>query len=222
MTKRISQAVHKSPARIRREYAGRPLNENKVARDPIRQFRAWFSAAVRAKLPEPNAMSVATVGGGARPATRMLLLKGISNGQLVFFTNYGSRKGRELTRNSRCAILFFWPELERQVRIEGIVQRVDEKVSDRYFASRPRGAQLSAWASRQSSVVKNRAVLEHALAQLTKRFEGRAVPRPKNWGGFAVTPSRFEFWQGRADRLHDRLVYRPTKRGSWKIERLAP
>lgn len=176
--------------------------------------------ALRAGLREPSALSLATVDAGGRPSNRMVLLKGVDHG-FVFFTNLESRKGVELAATGRAALLLWWDRLERQVRIEGRVREVREEESDAYFRMRPRGAQLGAWASPQSRRIASRDALEARLARITTRFAGREVPRPPHWGGYRVTPARIEFWQGRRDRLHDRLLYTRT-RGGWRLERLAP
>jgi pyridoxamine 5'-phosphate oxidase len=210
-------------AKLRAEYQRAALDERDVDRDPIRQFAAWFGEAVAAQLPEPNAMTLATVGDGGRPAARIVLLKGADAHGFVFFTNYDSRKGRELARDPRAALLLFWVELERQVRIEGVTERVSAAESDAYFASRPRLSRFGAWASPQSETIDGRAVLEERFAQVAARYadESAPVPRPPNWGGYRLVPDRFEFWQGRRSRLHDRILYRRAA-DAWTIERLAP
>lgn len=211
------------PAKLRAEYQRAALDARDVDRDPIRQFACWFDEAVAAQLPEPNAMTLATVGDDGRPAARIVLLKGADARGFVFFTNYDSRKGRELARDPRAALLFFWVELERQVRIEGVTERVSATESDAYFASRPRSSRFGAWASPQSATIESRAVLEERFAQVAARYadEEAPVPRPPNWGGYRLAPDRLEFWQGRSSRLHDRILYRRAVDG-WAIERLAP
>ena len=211
-----------SLAEIRKEYSKATLDFTNVASDPIHQFTKWFDEAINAKVLEANAMSLATVSNDNRPSCRIVLLKGIEENRFLFYTNYQSHKGKELENNPVCALTFFWPELERQVRIEGVAGRVGENQSMEYFQSRPLGAQISAWASPQSSIIENRTILEERVKQIEKRFEGNKVlPRPHQWGGYAVEPHMIEFWQGRENRLHDRLEYVRVE-GSWKIHRLAP
>jgi pyridoxamine 5'-phosphate oxidase len=208
-------------AGLRKEYTRAGLAESDVAADPIEQFRRWFDAALDAGLHEPNAMTVATATPGGRPSARVVLLKGFDSRGFVFYTNYEGRKGRELEENPRAALLFYWGELERQVRIEGTVSRVPEEESDAYHASRPRGSRLGAWASEQSRTVEGRGVLEDRVRGLEAEYEGREVPRPPFWGGYRVEPEVAEFWQGRESRLHDRISYRRSAEG-WEIERLQP
>ena len=197
----------------------RPLDEADLDPDPLRQFAAWFEEAGAAGVRAPDAMALATAGADGRPSVRMVLLKGFDERGFVFFTGYESRKGAELTANPRAALLFYWDPLGRQVRIEGPVERVAEAESDAYFASRPRGAQISASVSPQSRVVESRAALEAAATELEAR--GGELPRPPSWGGFRLVPETYEFWQHRANRLHDRLRYR-REGGRWMIERLGP
>ncbi len=208
-------------ADLRKEYTRAGLAESDVAADPIEQFRRWFDAALDAGLHEPNAMTVATATRDGSPSARVVLLKGFDSRGFVFYTNYEGRKGRELEENPRAALLFYWGELERQVRIEGTVSRVSEEESDAYYASRPRGSRLGAWASEQSRTVEGRGVLEDRLGDLEAEYEGREVPRPPFWGGYRVWPEVVEFWQGRENRVHDRIVYR-RQGGGWEIERLQP
>jgi pyridoxamine 5'-phosphate oxidase len=197
----------------------RPLGESDLDPDPLRQFAAWFEEAGAAGVRAPEAMALATAAADGRPSVRMVLLKGFDERGFVFFTGYESRKGDELAANPRAALLFYWDPLGRQVRIEGPVERVAEAESDAYFASRPRGAQISASVSPQSRVVESRALLEAAAAELEAR--GGELGRPPAWGGFRIAPESYEFWQHRANRLHDRLRYR-REDGGWVIERLAP
>lgn len=199
------------------------LSEADAHQDPLEQFRRWFQEALDAHLPLPNAMTLATVTAAGAPSARIVLLKGLEDGAFVFFTNYESRKGRELAARADACLVFLWSELERQVRIEGRVERVAAEDSDAYYASRPLGARLSAWASAQSDTVPDRAALENALEAMRAKY-GERPPRPPHWGGYRLVPEVFEFWQGRADRLHDRLLYRRAagSAGRWSIERLAP
>ena len=206
---------------LRKEYTRAGLQESDVANDPVEQFRGWFEEALAADLHEPNAMTVATAMPDGRPSARVVLLKGFDGRGFVFYTNYEGRKGRELDENPRTALLFYWGELERQVRIEGSVSRVSEEESDAYYASRPRGSRLGALASEQSRAIEGREILEGRIESLEAEYEGLDVPRPAFWGGYRVEPEVFEFWQGRENRLHDRIVYRRSD-GGWRTERLQP
>jgi pyridoxamine 5'-phosphate oxidase len=207
-------------ADLRQEYMRAGLSEAEAGADPFALFERWFGEALAAELPLPNAMTLATSTTQGAPDARVVLLKGVENGAFVFYTNYESRKGRQLAARPEACLVFFWGPLERQVRIDGRVEKVSAAESDAYFGSRPLGARLSAHASAQSAVVASRAVLENALdAQRAKH--GERPPRPAHWGGYRVTPERIEFWQGRENRLHDRLLYR-RERNAWTIERLAP
>jgi pyridoxamine 5'-phosphate oxidase len=209
-------------AAMRRDYAARGLTEEDVLADPIAQFRRWFEDAEQAGIHEPNAMTLATVGADGQPSARVVLLKEIDRHGLAFFTNLASRKSRELDPDARAALVFWWGPLARQVRFEGAVERVADAEADAYFASRPRGSQIGAWASAQSSVIPDRQTLEEAARSHDRRFGDGEVPRPEFWGGFRLVPARVEFWQGRSDRLHDRLRYTRAAAGDWRIERLAP
>lgn len=207
-------------AALRRDYRGESLNEADVAADPFTQFQRWFDEALRAELPMANAMTLATVAADGAPSARIVLLKGIDHGGFVFFTNYMSRKGRELAANPRAALVFHWTDLEREVRIDGSVEKVSAAESDEYFASRPLGSRHAAIASPQSEVVASRADLEARFAAAAATH-GEAAPRPPHWGGYRVKPVSVEFWQGRPSRLHDRLLY--TRQGDrWTLSRLAP
>jgi len=202
--------------------ADRPLRRRDLDPDPLRQFARWCAEAEGLGIRYPNAMAVATSTPDGIPSVRMVLLRGYDQRGFVFFTNYESQKGRDLSVNPHAALLFYWEPLERQVRISGRVERLSEEESDEYFSSRPYGSQLSAWASRQSEPIAGRALLEGRQAELASRFPEGHVPRPPFWGGFRVVPDQFEFWQGRRDRLHDRFRYLRQADGSWCIERLQP
>lgn len=213
--------MNSSLPELRIEYEGRTLDKSDVAADPFAQFQRWLDEAIQYNLTEPNAMTLATVDPGGKPSARMVLLRGLDERGLVFYTNYSSRKGRALAENPLAALVFFWGPMHRQIRIEGRVEKVSAEESDEYFHSRPRGSQLSAAASPQSEVIPNRAVLDARAAELDRQFPGE-VPRPDEWGGYRVLPDLFEFWQGRPNRLHDRLRYTRQASDSWTIERLAP
>ena len=207
-------------AALRKSYEKAELDEAASAADPMQQFASWLEAAIAADVPEPNAMTLATVGADGRPSTRIVLVKGVDARGLVWFTNYDSRKGRELASHPFAALQFHWVELERVVRIEGAVERVDDAESDAYFASRPLDSRIGAWASPQSEVIASRTTLVTNAARYGAQFMLRP-PRPPHWGGYRLVPDRWEFWQGRKSRLHDRLRYR-LQAGAWIRERLAP
>lgn len=212
----------KSISELRKEYSHATLDLANVLKDPVKQFEKWFNEAVDAGVVEPNAMNLATVNQKGHPSSRIVLLKGLDENGFVFYTNYQSRKGNELETNPACALNFFWPDIERQVRIEGSVSRLDEKVSEEYFQSRPRGSQIGAWSSPQSAVIQDREILEARAIEIENRFKDQAVlPKPRQWGGYRVEPLLIEFWQGRPSRLHDRIQF--VRDGNqWLIHRLAP
>ena len=207
---------------IRKEYTKDSLDQSSINKNPIAQFEKWFQEAIKAEALEPNALTLSTITETLKPSARIVLLKGIEENKFLFYTNYQSQKGKELDANPACALTFFWPELERQVRVEGICSRVDEKVSETYFKSRPRTSQIGAWASPQSSLIKSRSLLDERAKEIETRFKDQPVlPKPHQWGGYAVEPLELEFWQGRPSRLHDRIVYYKTD-NIWSIHRLAP
>jgi pyridoxamine 5'-phosphate oxidase len=210
-----------NPEEIRREYTAGALDERDVPRDPVQLFRVWFGEALRADLPEPTAMTLATSTADGHPSARMVLLKGFDERGFAFYTNYESRKGRELDQNPRAALVFWWAELERQVRVEGRVEKLSAQESDAYFRSRPPGSRLAALASRQSQAIRSRKELEDRLRELEEEYRDREIPRPDYWGGYRVVPVEVEFWAGRPNRLHDRLRYRRSA-GRWLLERLSP
>ena len=198
------------------------LDERSVERDPIKQFKVWFDSAVAAKLPLPEAMSLATVTRDGKPTSRMVLLKSFDNDGFVFYTNYLSAKAKDMETNPNVALTFFWPQLEKQVRIEGTVTKTSADESRRYFEVRPRESQIGAWASAQSEVISGRDELEKRQAELEEIYRDQPVPWPEHWGGYRLNPDRIEFWKGRVGRLHDRIVYERQSGGPWSIKRLAP
>lgn len=207
---------------LRHDFTKQSLDERDVDQDHVKQFDKWFREAVSAKVNEPNAMVVSTAGADGKPSARILLLRNYDHEGFVFYTNYNSRKGIEIAHNPYAALTFFWPELERQVRIEGKLVKQSAEASDLYFATRPRSSRLGAWASPQSEVLPDRKAIDEVLAGLEKKFEGKEVTRPEWWGGYVLQPDRLEFWQGRPSRLHDRICYMKQHDGSWHIVRLAP
>ena len=210
---------------LREDYSKGVLEEHQVLTDPMKQFERWFSEAIAAQLPEPNAMTIATASSKGVPSARTVLMKGLDDRGFIFYTNYESKKGRELIENNHASLLFFWPELARQVRVDGIAQKLSKNESQDYFNNRPHGSKLGAMSSNQSSVIENRAVIEDKYAELESIHEGQEfIEVPDFWGGFLIAPYRIEFWQGRSNRLHDRLQYSLEKEEPrvWKIERLAP
>jgi pyridoxamine 5'-phosphate oxidase len=209
-------------AGFRHEYIGEGLRRADLDPDPIKQFDVWFTAAVQAGIHDANAMALATSSREGKPSARVVLLKDFDESGFVFYTNYASEKGRQLETNPRAAVVLYWMEVERQIRIEGTVERTSREDSERYFHSRPAGAQLGAWASHQSQAIDGRRVLHARLEEMKQRFAKGEIPLPPHWGGYRLKPDRFEFWQGRADRLHDRFRYTRQKDGLWLIERLAP
>ena len=210
-------------ASLRKDYKLQPLNIEDVSASPITQFAKWFEEALKADINEPNAMTVATASKNGIPSARILLLKGFDKKGFVFYTNYNGKKGKELMEHPNAAIVFCWLPLERQIRIEGSVEQVSAKMSTQYFQSRPKGSQIGAWASPQSTIIDERRILEENVKDLQVKYKNKEVlPRPKHWGGYRVKPHLIEFWQGRSSRLHDRIQYQKQKNGKWTIDRLAP
>jgi pyridoxamine 5'-phosphate oxidase len=214
--------MNHSIADIRKDYKLRSLNESDVAVNPFDQFTRWWDDAVSSEIDEINAMTLATATTDGFPSARIVLLKGYDHDGFIFFTNYQSQKGQELETNPHAALVFFWKELERQVRIEGIIEKISGKESDEYYNSRPVGSRIGAWASPQSEVIANREEIENNFASLEKKFGNENIPRPGHWGGYKLRPTMLEFWQGRSSRLHDRIRYALQKDHNWMIERLAP
>lgn len=214
-------AEHPSIANIRKVYKKGSLDKSEVAPDPITQFDKWWKEAIASNIDEVNAMTLATCDENGIPSARIVLLKGIHDDGFVFFTNYTSHKAKDMEKDAHVALVFFWKELERQVRVEGYIEKTSDQESETYFKSRPRESQIGAWVSHQSSVVPSRSFLEERKASLEEEFSGKEIPRPAFWGGYVVHPQRVEFWQGRPGRLHDRIFY-TKEEDSWIIERLAP
>ncbi|MDZ7964000.1 MULTISPECIES: pyridoxamine 5'-phosphate oxidase [unclassified Nostoc] len=214
--------MDKTVAGLRKDYTLEGLSELEVELNPFIQFKKWFDQALAAQLPEPNAMTIATATPDGKPSARMVLLKDFDRRGFTFFTNYNSHKGQELAENPQAALVFWWAELERQVRISGYVEKVSETESDQYFHSRPANSRLGAWVSNQSEVIESREVLERRLQEFQSKHENQEILRPPHWGGLRVIPTEIEFWQGRPSRLHDRLLYSRLDNSTWKIERLSP
>jgi len=214
--------MHNNIADIRRDYSHKSLSENDVDANAIKQFEKWWHEAVNSKIDEVNAMTLATASLDALPSARIVLLKEVNEKGFVFFTNYESYKAQQLAENPKACLVFFWKELERQVRITGLIEKINGKQSDEYFQSRPESSRIGTWASPQSRVIENRQWLDEKFNELVNKMEGTPIPRPPHWGGYIVKPVVIEFWQGRPSRLHDRIQYTLEENGGWKIERLAP
>ena len=214
--------VPRDPAVWRYEHVGEGLRRSDLNPDPIKQFANWFTAAIEAGIRDVNAMSLATAARDGKPSVRIVLLKTFDQDGFVFFTNYESAKGKQLAANPHAGVGFYWIELDRQIRVNGKVEKTSREESLTYFHSRPVGSQLSAWASRQTEVIDGRRVLEARMAEMAERFGDKPIPLPPHWGGYRLRPERMEFWQGRPNRLHDRFHYRRQENGSWLIERLSP
>lgn len=213
----------KSIADLRKSYHLGSLEMSELRLDPLDMFRLWWHQAVESEIDDVNAMTLATADLSGKPSARIVLLKGVTNDGFEFFTNYKSAKARDMVANPNVALLFYWKELERQIRIEGKVEKVSPERSAQYFQSRPRGSQIGAWSSPQSAVIPDRSVIEKNIAAIEEKYgDLDPLPAPEHWGGFLVRPNQYEFWQGRADRLHDRFQYTPKGEGSWTVERLAP
>ncbi|TBR61181.1 pyridoxamine 5'-phosphate oxidase [Westiellopsis prolifica IICB1] len=214
--------MDKNVAELRKDYTLQGLNETDVDLNPFIQFQKWFDEVLKAQLLEPNAMTLATTTTDGKPSARIVLLKDFDERGFVFFTNYNSHKGQELAENPQAALVFWWAELERQVRICGHVEKISENDSDRYFQSRPFQSRLGAWASNQSNIIESRTLLEQRFQELQAKYKNQDVPRPPHWGGLRVIPTEIEFWQGRSSRLHDRILYTRLDNNDWKIQRLSP
>jgi len=215
------ELTNKNIQNLRQEYRAAELAESDVDKNPFTQFGKWFKEALDALLYEPNVMTLATADLTGKPSARILLLKGFDENGFVFFTNYSSKKGKEMEENPQASMVFFWPELERQVRIDGLITKVAEQVSEDYFHSRPKGSQIGAAASPQSTIIPNRELLQNRVNELTATYTDQEVPKPVHWGGYLLEPTHIEFWQGRPSRLHDRITYTNVN-GAWAINRLAP
>ena len=216
------EAINSKIVSLRKEYSSAFLNEEDVNQNPFKQFELWMQQAVEAEILEPHAMTVSMVSAEGKPSSRIVLLRGFNQEGFVFYTNYNSHKGNEIQQNNFACINFFWPDLERQIRIEGSISKIDQQISTAYFHSRPRESQIGAWASIQSAVIENRKVVEDAFVHFTEKFKDlEVIPKPEHWGGYNIKPTSIEFWQGRPSRLHDRLRY-SLENSNWKIERLSP
>lgn len=216
------ESINSKIISLRKEYSSAFLNENDVDKDPVKQFDQWMQQAIAAEVAEPNAMTLSTVAADGKPSSRIVLLRGFDNNGFVFYSNYNSTKGKAMQENNFACLNFFWPDLERQVRIEGSITKLDEAASTAYFQSRPRESQIGAWASEQSAIIENRKVVEDAFLHYTEKFKGlELIPKPAHWGGYTLKPASIEFWQGRPSRLHDRLRYTVVNDG-WNMERLSP
>lgn len=222
MEARLNEQLSQALRTMRREHEDSGIDIGDLNDDPLSELAGWLELAIEAGLPVPNAMMLATADAQGRPSARITLLKGIEDGGLVFFSNYESRKGRELTENPHAAVVFYWGPISRQVRVEGSVERISEAESAEYFQTRPRESRIGAWASPQSQLIASREELEARIAEIEARFPGEDVPRPAHWGGFRLTPERVEFWKGRPNRLHDRILYTREGQGGWRKQRLAP
>ncbi|MEX0773795.1 MAG: pyridoxamine 5'-phosphate oxidase [Balneolales bacterium] len=218
----MKKPVLKQIAQLRRDYKADGLLEKDLKEHPIDQFDLWFDQALHSDLLDPNAMTLSTADKKGNPSARVVLLKGYDHNGFTFYTNYTSRKSRDMEENPKASIVFFWSELERQVRIEGSVEKSPRDISEEYFHSRPFESQIGAWASHQSSVLKSRDELEKTHEIIASKFKGKKVPLPDFWGGYLLRPQRIEFWKGRPNRLHDRMVYRKVEEDKWTVERLAP
>lgn len=214
--------MSKSIADIRKDYSLKTLNESDVLDNPFEQFSIWWNDAVASDIDEVNAMNLATINQQLKPTSRTVLLKGFDDNGFIFFTNYNSSKGHQIENNTNVALCFFWKELQRQVRIEGIAKKISDEANDTYFNSRPYGSKVGAWASPQSQIIESRDILVQNEEQIIKEFTVENITRPDHWGGYSVLPNYFEFWQGRSNRLHDRICYQLNENAQWKIARLAP
>ena len=214
--------MSKSIADIRKDYSLKTLNESDVLDNPFEQFSIWWNDAVASDIDEVNAMNLATINQQLKPTSRTVLLKGFDDNGFIFFTNYNSSKGHQIENNTNVALCFFWKELQRQVRIEGIAKKISDEANDTYFNSRPYGSKVGAWASPQSQIIESRDILVQNEEQIIKEFTEENITRPDHWGGYCVLPNYFEFWQGRSNRLHDRICYQLNENAQWKTARLAP